>query len=85
MLTGESNPRSFTSTTPSIPGRNELAARVADFKFALAVREAEFKRREEALKHAKRALALPRVPAEYFDAGHNSDEDSWWSKQLGRR
>ncbi len=66
-------------------GRSELDVRVAEFKFALAVREAQFKRREEALKRAERALALPRVSAQYFEPGNNLDEDGWWSKQLGRR
>jgi hypothetical protein len=59
---------------------------VADRReFDLAVREAEFKRREAALKRAQREVALPRVPTNYFDAGHNSDEDDWWAKQLGRK
>jgi hypothetical protein len=53
-------------------------------EFDLAVREAELKRREAALKLAERAVALPHVPTKYFDPGHNSNEDDWWAKQLGR-
>jgi hypothetical protein len=53
-------------------------------EFDLAVREMELRRREAALRRAEHAVALPRVPAKYFDAGHNSDEDDWWAKQLGK-
>ncbi len=52
--------------------------------FDLAVREAELQRRETALKRIERDMALTPVPAEYFDAGRNMDEDGWWAKQLGR-
>ena len=52
-------------------------------EFDLAVREAELKRREEALKQAEKDRSLPRVPADYFGAGSSSDERDWWAKQLG--
>jgi hypothetical protein len=45
----------------------------------------DFRRRAVALRRIERAVALTPVPAEYFDAGNNRDEDDWWAKQLGRR
>jgi hypothetical protein len=45
----------------------------------------DFRRRAAALRRIERAVALTPVPAEYFDAGNNRDEDDWWAKQLGRR
>jgi hypothetical protein len=52
-------------------------------EFDLAVREIELKRREAALERIERDLALTPVPATYFEAGHNAEEDDWWAKQLG--
>ena len=76
MQTGGSSPTPFSGTRSSTADRRE---------FDLAVREAEFKRREAALERAEHAVALPRVPAEYFEPGQNSGEDDWWAKQLGRK
>ena len=53
--------------------------------FDLAVREVEIERREAALRRIERAVALTPVPASYFAAGHNADEDDWWARQLGSR
>ena len=72
MLTGESSQTTFT------PFRDTPLGVAVKRQFELAVREV-------ALRRAERSVALPRVPVEYFDAGHNSHEDDWWSKQLGRR
>ena len=55
-----------------------------DREFDLAVREAELRRREAEVERTERTNALPRVPADYFQAGENTDEDDWWAKQLGR-
>jgi hypothetical protein len=49
----------------------------------LAAREVDVERREAALRRIQRAIALTPVPAEYFRAGQNSDEDGWWAQQLG--
>jgi hypothetical protein len=63
-------------TGPSILDRRE---------FDFAIREAELKRREAAVKNAEHAAALPRVQTMYFSPGENADEDDWWAKQLGPR
>ncbi len=76
MLRSQFHPTPVSEGPLSPAGRRE---------FDLAVREVELKRREAALKRAERAVALPRVSDEYFDAGHNSDEDDWWAKQLGNK
>jgi hypothetical protein len=69
MLTSDSSPTPFRDTPLGVAVKRQ---------FDLAVREA-------ALNRAERATTLPRVPAEYFDPGHYSREEDWWSKQLGRR
>jgi hypothetical protein len=69
MLTSDSSPTPFRDTPLGVAVKRQ---------FELAVREA-------ALNRAERATTLPRVPVEYFDPGHYSHEDDWWSKQLGRR
>jgi hypothetical protein len=69
MLTGESNPTPFRDTPMGIAVKRQ---------FDLAVREA-------VLNRVEHGTTLPRVPVEYFDPGHNANEDDWWSKQLGRR
>jgi hypothetical protein len=69
MLTSDSSPTPFRNTPLGVAVKRQ---------FDLAVREA-------ALNRAERATTLPRVPVEYFDPGHYSREDEWWSKQLGRR
>ena len=74
MLTSESSP---------VPFRDTPLGMAVKRQFELAVREAEIRGRESALARIERPL--PRVPAEYFEAGQYSNEDSWWSKQLGRR
>ena len=51
----------------------------------VAVRDDTVKRRDAALRRIQRELAPPRVPASYFDAGHNSHEDDWWARQLGHQ
>ena len=78
MLTGESSPTPCRDT----PFRDTPLGIVVKQQFELAVRKAEFRGREAALGRVE--PALPRVPVEYFDPGHYSDEDNWWSKQLGR-
>ena len=77
VQSGASRRRSLYSDTPASASDQR--------EFDLAVRELEFKRREEVLRRAEETLALPRVAAEYFDAGHNSDEDGWWARQLGSK
>ena len=67
MLTGESSLTPFRDTPLGVAVKRQ---------FDLAVREA-------ALNRAEGAVTLPRVPVEYFDPGHYSHEDEWWSKQLG--
>ena len=74
MLTSESSPVPFKDTPLGMAVKRQ---------FELAVREAECRGRESALGRIERPL--PRVPVEYFDPGQYSNEDSWWSKQLGRR
>lgn len=74
MLTGES--RTFLETPHEAAVRRE---------FELAVRELEMQRREEALRRHERQIALPRMPASYFNPGDNRQEDDWWAKQFGRR
>jgi hypothetical protein len=69
MLTGESSQTPFRDTPLGLAVKRQ---------FDLAVREA-------ALKRVERATTLPRVPVEYFQPGHYSHEDDWWSKQLGPR
>jgi len=54
-------------------------------EFDLAIREAEFKRREAALKRIERAIALTPVPAEFFHPRRSSHEDDWGATQLGGR
>ena len=68
MLTGESSRTPFRDTPLGVAVKRQ---------FDLAVREA-------VLKRVERGATLPRVPVVYFDPGHNSLEDEWWSKQLGR-
>ena len=74
MLTGEF--RTFVETPHEAAVRRE---------FDLAVRELELKRREAEIRQRERAAALPRMPASYFSAGNNAQEDDWWAKQFGRR
>ena len=64
-----------------LPPIQSIRTRMVD----LAVRELDVIRRETALERAGGTPALPRVPAGYFSAGHNPDEDAWWAMQLGRR
>ena len=80
MLTGESSPTPFRDT----PFRDTPLGVVVKRQFDLAVREVDHKRREAALQRAERSVVLPRVSPAYFDPGHYSAEDDWWSKQLGR-
>jgi hypothetical protein len=63
-----------------LPPVKSIRTRMID----LAVRELDVTRREAALERAGGTPALPRVPADYFAPGHNPNEDSWWSLQLGR-
>ena len=67
------------------PAVEQLLSTVHRRQFDLAVREVELKRRETVLKRIERDMVLTPVPAEYFHAGHNADEDGWWAKQLGPR
>ena len=70
--------------SPSPFSERPLTAGEQRRQFDLAVREAELKQRDAALRRIERAIALTPVPARYFDAGHNTDEDGWWAQQLGR-
>ena len=65
------------------PAVEQLMSTVHRRQFDMAVREAELKRRETALRRIERDMALTPVPAEYFHPGKNSDEGGWWAKQLG--
>jgi len=87
VQTGASIHRSFVGTSTGAPAASEidLATRVAEFTFTLAARAAEFKERADAARRAERAAALPRVSPSYFDPGHYSLEEEWWSKQLGSK
>ena len=73
----------LTSESSQVPFRDTPLGMAVKRQFELAVREAECRGRESVLGRSERPL--PRVPVEYFDAGHYSNEDSWWSQQLGRR